>query len=318
MTDKVSSHRRFLKKAEHDLKQLYTDAEYHFYIERFIQYIKYVEPELELVEKYYEARFKTDDAEVIVNDALMSMNEGTGNYETHMYYLLTALIELERYFEVIEFSDHLMGESIPQGFRIEIAALRHRAKKALDDKQEAFDVEREPEVNADDFQNMFHYEKLEKLAEWTDGQNTRYMELVRDALAETKNYQLITFMLLYLKEVKDDRMVEIEKFDKKTSITPKNLDTLEDMELSKMVLSGVLQGMEERMPEFLESARAMVMSHIVHCYPLTPDINPDSLIDSYLLILHEMVNLEYERESYAVEEALEWIRSMESSIAAGN
>lgn len=318
MTDKVSSHRRFIKKAEQDLKQLYGDAEYSAYIGRFSQYVKLAEPELELVEKYYESRLKTDDAGPVVDDALMSMNEGAGNYETHMYYLLTALIELGRYFEVIEFSDHLMGENIPQAFRIEVAALRHRAKKALDDNQEASTVKSKPKVDVDEFRKMLHYEKLENLAEWTKEHNDKYMELVRNALSETKNYQLITFMLLYLKEIKDDTPVAIEKFGKKSVVVPAELDTLEALELSRIVLSGVLEETEERMPEFLESAKAMVMSHITHCYPLTPDINPDSLIDSYLLILHEMVNLEYERESYAAEDALEWIRSMESSIASGN
>lgn len=318
MTDKVSSHRRFLKKAEHDLEKLFDNEEYASFIGRFSQYAKHADPEIELVEKYYESRLRTDDAGAIVDDALMSMNEGAGNYETHMYYLLTALIELGRYFEVIEFSDHLMAENIPQGFRIEVAALRHRAKKALDEKQEESGRGNEPVVTADDFRAMLHYEKLEHLAQWTDGQDAEYMDLVRNALSETKNYQLITFMLLYLKEIKDDTPVAIEKFGKKSVVVPAELDTLEALELSRIVLSGVLEETEERMPEFLESAKAMVMSHITHCYPLTPDINPDSLIDSYLLILHEMVNLEYERESYAAEDALEWIRSMESSIASGN
>lgn len=318
MTDKVSSHRRFLKKAEHDLEKLFDNEEYASFIGRFSQYAKHADPEIELVEKYYESRLRTDDAGAIVDDALMSMNEGAGNYETHMYYLLTALIELGRYFEVIEFSDHLMAENIPQGFRIEVAALRHRAKKALDEKQEESGRGNEPVVTADDFRAMLHYEKLEHLAQWTDGQDAEYMDLVRDALFKTEDYQLITFMLLYLNGTGDDRPVEIEKFNEKITVVPADLDTLETLELSRIVLSSVLSEMEERMPEFQESARAMVMSHIIHCYPLTPDINTDSLIDSYLLILHEMVNLVYERESFAAEEAMEWIRSMESSIEAGN
>ncbi len=318
MADKVSSHSRFLKKSAHDLKQLYDDGEYVAYIERFMRYVNHAEPELELVEKYYESRLRTHGADSIVDDALMAMNAGTGDYETHMYYMLTALLELERYFEVIEFSDHLMGETIPQGFRIEVAAIRHRAKKALDEKQQIQKIEAQPEVSAGHFEDILHYEKLEKLSEWTGERNEKYVSMIREMLPKTKNYQLITFMLLYLREMAENRPVEIKKFEKKAMVIPAELDTLEELDLSKIVLSSVIGEMEERMPEFLESAREMVMSHIIHCYPLTPAINTDNLIDSYLLILHEMVNLEYERASYAEDTAIEWIRSMESSIADGN
>ncbi|WP_411841929.1 hypothetical protein [Salinicoccus sp. HZC-1] len=318
MSDKVSSHRRFLQKVERDLKRLYEDGEYESYIERFTQYIAHTEPELELIEKYYESRLRANDKEAIVDDALLSMNAGAGNYETHMYYLLVALIELERYFEVIEFSDHLMNENIPQGFRIEVAALRHRAKKALDNKRMVPEVGPEPEVTADTFVNMLHYEKLELVAEWTEEKNGKYLEMIREAITETKNYELITFMLLYLKEFNDDKPIEIEKFDEVTAVIPGNLESLEELDLSRTVLFSVLSEMEERMPEFLESARAMVMSHIIHCYPFTPDIEMDDLIYSYLLILHEMVNLEYEGKAYATDEAMKWIRSIESSIASRN
>ena len=314
MPDKISSHSRFLKKTAQDMKQLYDEGEYSTYIGRYIQYRDHTAPELELIEKYYEARLRTDSADSIVDDALLAMNEGSGDYETHMYYLLSALIELGRYFEVIEFSDHLMGETIPQGFRIEVAALRHRAKKALDESRPE---PSEPEVTPDDFRGMLQHEKLEALAKWTDEQNAKYTGLVRGLLPEAEDYQLITFMLLYLREAGDSTLVEFEKFGEKVELEPSGLGLLEETELSKVVLRGVLEEVEARMPEFHESARAMVMSHIIHCYPLTPDVNPDSLIDSYLLILHEMVNLEYERGSGADESALRWIRSMEESIAAG-
>ena len=310
MGDKVSSHRRFLQKAARDMKQLYDEGEYSAYIRRYIQYRDHTSPELELIEKYYEARLRTNGAGSIVDDALLAMNEGAGDYETHMYYLLSALIELGRYFEVIEFSDHLMGESIPQGFRIEVAALRHRAKKALDESRPE---PPEPEVTPED---LLQYEKLEALAKWTDEQNSKYTSLIREELSEEEDYQLITFMLLYLRGAGDSTPVEVEKFGEKVRLVPSELGSLEKTELSEVVLSGVLEEVEERMPEFHESARAMVMSHIIHCYPLTPDVNPDNLIGSYLLILHEMVNLEYEKKSCTDESALRWIRSMEESIAA--
>lgn len=317
MADNVSTHIRFLKKVERDLNTLYSQGDYKGYIKRFNQYIKMGSPDVEFIEKYYEALLKDDSEEIIVDDALSAMNEGSGNYETHMYYMLLSLLKQERYFEMIEFVDHLMEEDIPQGFRIEIAALRHRAKKALDeDHSEVTDGL--PEIKDDDFNSKKHYEKLEMLGEWTDEKNIHYKQLIRSLVPVTENNELLTFMLLFLREIKDEGTIEVNKFDVSHTIVPKNLQSIEEFELSSIVLYNVLSEVEHRMPELLEPARGMLMSHIIHCYPFAPDYKMGEITKGYLKILHDMVNLEYEDWEEVNSSVIEWIRFMESSIAGAN
>ena len=314
MADKVSTHMRFLRKAKRDLKTFYSRGDYKGYIERFDQYAGMTSPELEFIEKYYEALLKNNNEGIIVDTAMSAMNEDAGNYETHMYYMLISLLKQERYFEVIAFIDHLMEEEIPQGFRIELAALRHRAKKSLDDDSSAV-TEELPKITGDDFNNKMHYEKLELLGEWTDEKNDHYRALIRNLVPVTDNNELLTFMLLFLREIGDRDAIEVNKFGVSHTIVPEHLQSIEEFELSSIVLYNVLSEVEYRMPELLEPARGMLMSHIIHCYPFAPDYNMEEITKAYLKILHDMVNLEYENQKEVDGNVVEWIRFMESSIA---
>jgi hypothetical protein len=79
----------------------------------------------------YETLLRSKRPGELVDYSLEQMNNGDGNYETHMVYMLQALSDMGNYEEVLEFSGHLLEEPIPQGFRIDILSLRQNAANKL-------------------------------------------------------------------------------------------------------------------------------------------------------------------------------------------
>ena len=146
MDDKVISHKRFLGKMKRDMETDHQNGDHEAFIAKFRRYEELGEPPIEVVEQFYRALSAIGKHDEIIDYALLQMNAGRGHYDVHMRHLLEGLLSQERYFEVVEFSDHLMKEEIPHEFRIEVAALRHRAKKAIDEKKAAI-IPEAPEVD---------------------------------------------------------------------------------------------------------------------------------------------------------------------------
>lgn len=128
MKDKIGTHRRFIRKAEKDLVQLYKDGEYQDFMDRYAGFRRIAEPDLRLEEMYYDILDEAEEYQSIIDYALEMMNKGHGDYQLHMIELLRALNNLDRHHDVISFADQLMEENISQGFRVDVANERHKAK----------------------------------------------------------------------------------------------------------------------------------------------------------------------------------------------
>lgn len=312
MADKIISHRRFLGKMKRDMEADDQKGDHEAFISKFRRYEALGEPEIGLVERFYEALDAAGKHDEIIDYALLQMNAGRGHYDVHMRHLLEGLLSQERYFEVVEFSDHLMKEEIPHDFRIEVAALRHRAKKAIDEKKEAF-IPETPEVDTRDYQDMQPYERMDFLKRIIEAEDDRYVRLIREAAAAEKNHELLTFMLLYLRSVGDGEVLTVRKMGEQFDVIPRELPDLEAAGGFSLVSGRVMDEVEDRIPQFAESAAAMLMSHMLHCYPVEPPFGTDVLVHAYLAEILGMVNIEYEHDADA--DAVSWIRSLEQAIA---
>src|SRR5699024_12520897 len=93
----------------------------------------------------------------LVDYSLEQMNNGDGNYETHMVYMLQALSDMGNYEEVLEFSGHLLEEPIPQSFRIDILSLRQNAANKL----RGMLSEQEPVISKEEFDKFNLFQQLE-------------------------------------------------------------------------------------------------------------------------------------------------------------
>ncbi|MHC0552251.1 hypothetical protein [Salinicoccus sp. CNSTN-B1] len=202
MDNNILSHRRFQKKMEQDLHALYEQGNARGFIMRFKEYERHHPASTTLTEYFYKSLGDEGRYDDIIDYSLIQMNEGFGNYDLHMKNLLEALLSQGRYYEVIEFSDQLMQEELPQEFRIEVAALRHRAKKALDDKEvrpnESYD-ETYQDMDEGSFREMPLHARLDFLKHLMDTGNGSYRMLIKSVIDSEQNLETITFMLLYLK-----------------------------------------------------------------------------------------------------------------------
>ncbi|MCG1009200.1 hypothetical protein J4760_03925 [Salinicoccus sp. ID82-1] len=314
MKDKVVSHRRFLQKMERDLDLDYRNGDYASFISKFRMYSDQQVPEISFMEKFYEALSYEDRHDEVMEYALLQMNEGAGNYDVHMHHLLKSLLKQERYFEVIEFSDHLMEEDIPQRFRIDVAAFRHEAKRAMDEKMEGLhapEVEK-PVVSSEAYRAMQSFEKIELLRGLIENEDIRHRDLVRGEMNTEMDYTCLTFMLLYLRTIEDRQPVVAEKMDAQLEVVPAELPTLEESPLLSGVRPLVMDEVENRMPEFREAAEGMLMSHAVHCYPIFPPFDDETLYLGYMSELFSMLNLDHDFEADA--SVIEWIRKVEGSM----
>ncbi|MEZ2456963.1 hypothetical protein ACBR55_00065 [Salinicoccus roseus] len=311
MDDKVISHRRFLDKMERDMEADRQNDDHAAFVDKFRRYEALLEPDIGLIEQFYRALSSIGKHDEIIDYALLQMNAGRGHYDVHMRHLLEGLLSQERYFEVVEFSDHLMKEEIPHDFRIEVAALRHRAKKAIDEKKEA-PMSETPEVDADSYNDMQSYERMDFLKQIIEEADDRYRELIRNAAAGEDNPELLTFMLLYLRTAGDGNVIAVHKMGERIEVVPGELHDLEEGPF-RSISARVIDEVEDRIPQFAESAAAMLMSHMLYCYPIEPPFGTEDMVAAYLEEILGMVNIEY--EVAANPQAVSWIRALEQSIA---
>ncbi len=315
MADKITTHQRFLKKAEKDLVRMFKDGEFEAFRENYHHFIKMGPPDIRVEEMFYEAMDALGEYEHVVDYSLMQLNAGSGDYETHMIELLKALTHLERYYEVINFSDHLMEEKIPQGFRIEIAAIRHRAKKAIDDLQyrRSDDAdERNPGQEDIDLDEMSHQEILRMFSTFADEKDIRYKDFVLEHLESVHDKDIVTFMLLYLKEIGYDRPVTHHKFGKPVDVVPVDLPSLEDVMLIRDVEPEVIGVLESQSPQIVGEAALLMTSHAIFNYPKEPDFKAEELVEGYLQYILDLLNVDHPYESNT--HVFKWIDEMEHLV----
>lgn len=319
MTDKITTHQRFLKKAEKDLVQLFKDSEFRTFIERYHHYIEVGTADIRLEEMFYESLDALREYEKVTDYALKKLNEGSGDYEMHMLELLKALNHQERYYEVINFSDHLMEENIPQGFRIDIAGLRHQAKKAIDNKMAGAGDFREEEadeleVAEIDLENMSHQEILRMFSTFADEKNDKYKTFVLDALENIDDKDIVTFMLLYLKEIGHDGKVKHYKFGEAMEVNPVELPILEEVPMISEVEPEVLDVLESQAPQIVSEATLLMTSHAIFNYPKKLDFSSEEMIEGYLEYILDLLNVDH---SYSAEDRVyEWIVEMEQIVTS--
>ncbi|WP_462420897.1 hypothetical protein [Salinicoccus sp. Marseille-QA3877] len=320
MADKITTHQRFLKKAEKDLVQLFKDSEFKTFIERYYHYIGMSATDIRLEEMFYESLDALNEYEKMSDYALMKLNEGSGDYEMHMLELLKALIHQERYYEVINFSDHLMEENIPQGFRIDVAALRHQAKKAIDNKKAgALEPAEEKaseklEVEDIDLENMSHQEILRMFSTFADEKNDKYEDFVLDALENISDKDIVTFMLLYLKEIGYNNKVKHFKFGKAEEVNPSELPILEEVPLISEVEPEVLDVLESQAPQIVSEATLLMTSHAIFNYPKNLEFSSEEMIEGYLVYILDLLNVDHSFS--AKDRVYEWIVKMEQIVTS--
>ncbi|GAB3060559.1 hypothetical protein JCM19029_03970 [Salinicoccus sesuvii] len=300
---------------ERDLDHDFSNGEYSTFISKFKMYAEQQVPDISFMEKFYESLSNEDRHDEVMEYALLQMNEGVGNYDVHMHHLLKSLLKQERYFEVIEFSDHLMEEDIPQRFRIDVAAFRHEAKRAMDKKMAQVN---EPETEArvvsiSEFEQMPDFEKMEFLRGLIESLDVYNKDMIRKAVPAEHNYTCLTFMLLYLRAIEDQEPINVLKIGQEIEVVPAELPELEESPLFNNVRQLVMEEVENRIPEFRDAAEGMLMSHAVHCYPVFPSFDDEALYRGYMSELYDMLNLDHDLETD--EAVIDWIRQVEQSMA---
>lgn len=313
MRNNITTHHRFIKKAEKDLVQLFKEGDSETFVERYQSFCKLSEPDIRLEEMYYESLDDVQEYQRIIDYALSMMNNGKGDYQLHMIELLGALDKQERYYDVISFADQLMEENISQGFRIEVANARHKAKLKMEESAKKH-TRNFDEVGMEDidFNEMIKEDILQFLAYISEQDDDRYTDKVREALKNDHPPEVITFMLLYLKDMKRTGTIEFLKFNQTCSVVLEELPDLEQLKIINDVLPRVVEQLEKNAPEMTEEVQMLLTGHAIFSYPDDSPIEVSQLTDAYLSYLYSMINLE--NGVSAADDAMQWILNIEKQM----
>ena len=309
MDNKVTTHHRFVKKFERDLKAYYDAADDTRFLKTFNKYMDLSQPSELAEEMLYETLLRAKRPGELVDYSLEQMNNGDGDYETHMVYMLQALSDMGNYEEVLEFSAHLREEPIPQGFRVDILSLRQNAANKL----RGMLTETEPAIGKEEFSKMNLFQQLEFVEKITETHDITYTDFIKEALAKTERNELQTAMLLYLRMVRASGTLTIEKCGVEMTVKPSDLSSLEDYFIVKDVLSKVLDEVEQFNPSFTEAATELIMGHAIYMYPVQPDFTSNAVVKAYSERIEEMLGME---PSYEADPNVKrWLSEIENDIA---
>ena len=309
MDNKVTTHHRFVKKFERDLKAYYDAADDTKFLKTFNKYTTLSEPSEHIEEMLYETLLRANRPGELVDYALEQMNNGDGDYETHMVYMLQALSDMGNYEEVLEFSSHLLEEPIPQGFRVDILSLRQNAANKL----RGMLAEMEPVIGKDEFHKMNLFQQLEFVEKIAETHDITYMNLIMEAFKETERNELQTAMLLYLRSVRANGTLTIEKCGVTMTAKPSGLSSLEEYFIVKDVLPKVLDEVEQFNPSFTEAATELIMGHAIYMYPVQPEFTAEAVVKAYAERMEDMLGMP---ASYGAEpEVKNWLDQIERDIA---
>lgn len=309
MDNKVTTHDRFVKKFERDLKAYFDAGDNARFLKTFNKYMDISEPSELTEEMLYETLLRAKRPGELVDYSLEQMNNGDGDYETHMVYMLQALSDMGNYEEVLEFSGHLLEEPIPQGFRVDILSLRQNASNKL----RGMLVEKEPVISKEEFDKFNLFQQLEFVEKITETNDITYKNLILEAFAETERNELQTAMLLYLRSVRSNGTLTIEKCGVKMTVKPSELMSLEEYFIVNDVLTKVLDEVEQFNPSFTEAVTELLMGHAIYMYPVQPDFKTEAVIKAYAERIEEMLGME---PSYEADPNVKrWLSEIENDIA---
>lgn len=309
MDNKVTTHDRFVKKFERDLKEYFDAGDNARFLKTFNKYMDVSEPSELAEEMLYETLLRAKRPGELVDYSLEQMNNGDGDYETHMVYMLQALSDMGNYEEVLEFSGHLLEEPIPQGFRVDILSLRQNASNKL----RGMLVEKEPVISKEEFDKFNLFQQLEFVEKITETNDITYKNLILEAFAETERNELQTAMLLYLRSVRSNGTLTIEKCGVKMTVKPSELMSLEEYFIVNDVLTKVLDEVEQFNPSFTEAVTELLMGHAIYMYPVQPDFKTEAVIKAYAERIEEMLGME---PSYEADPNVKrWLSEIENDIA---
>ncbi len=298
MDRNLQSHPRFKAKFVRDLKVLYEKNKYDAYIERFKQFKQLNTPDDILVNYYFEALMHKGLYYYVIDYALERLQQGVGEYEDNMSFLLKAMLEEGRYTEVLDFTAHLMNETIPHRFRMFIQEVRYGALEKLNSLQDKrrthiIDVEEEP-VKVDVYLTYTEEQKLAFIGEITKDKKTVHRELMRVIINRVDSNTVKTAIFIYLKVIGDNEPITVKKHTQVLEIVPSELPQLEDTKIGGVVLGEVMMALEGSAPDIMELAQSLIISVMMNIYPIEPPFDDTRLVNGFLNYIHDMVNLPYQ------------------------
>ena len=295
--DNVQSHPRFKAKFVNDLQELHDNSQHAKYIARFRQFKKLNRPDDRFVNYYFEALMHEKLYYYIIDYALERMQQGVGDYEDNMSFLLKAMLEEGRYDEVLDFTAHLTNENIPHRFRMFIFEIRHAANERLGklrERRRHIEAALEDPIDTQVFMIYSKEQRLTFIAGITKDKNAVHRETMREVLNKVHDNTLMTAILIYLKTIGDNEVIVVTKHKQTLEIVPALLPDLEETILGSVVLRDVMAELEGNAPDIMELAQSLIISVMMNIYPIEPPFDSDRLSYGFLKYIHNIVNLPYQ------------------------
>lgn len=149
---------------------------------------------------------------------------------------------------------------------------------------------------------------------FADEKNDKYEDFVLDALENISDKDIVTFMLLYLKEIGYNNKVKHFKFGKAEEVNPSELPILEEVPLISEVEPEVLDVLESQAPQIVSEATLLMTSHAIFNYPKNLEFSSEEMIEGYLVYILDLLNVDHSFS--AKDRVYEWIVKMEQIVTS--
>lgn len=325
MKDKITTHPRFIRKLENDLEILYANGDYDSFLERFNEYeIVTSDNNLDIIEMFYHILISKKDYESMYQYAEKNfqMKEMTREEaEIHFNMILQSLFNLGVYEVLLEWSEIIVATGENSGITPSLLKFAKHCKdyaaKQIANEIQSEDISQTSSEDIDIDKSLNSSNKalvITALEYLIDKKDDSYGQDVYSLLKKETTLSVSSMMIIYLKEIEYDAVIEINKFGETFKHHTSEFKSFETSAKISQTIKWIVEDGNIRLDneERIEQAIEMFLNISILWYPLKVPFTPKELAKGFISYT-KVLNNELSVQSFYGHVA-EWILKIEDGI----
>ncbi|MDK6863123.1 hypothetical protein [Nosocomiicoccus ampullae] len=326
----LTSHPRFIKKIERDLKALYHDNDFDLFIEKFSEYSTIIDHiDITLVEMYYDVLIQKNEYEKMYKYAQLCFQTkemSRDEAELHLNMILQALFNLELYEELLEWSNIVTVTGKESGMAASLIQFATHCKHYATEELKKRNTMTQPNENNDEVFNTVDIDIDEYLnaenptlviaavEHLIDLKDETYGDDVYKLLQSERDMSVASLMVIYLKEIEYDGVIHLEKFGETFDAHTSEFKQFEKSAKVEPTIRWIVEEGQLRFDheERIQQAIEIFLNISLLWYPLKVPFTPKELAKGFISYT-KMLNNELPMHSFNGFVA-DWILKIEKEI----
>ena len=325
MKDKITTHPRFIRKLEKDLEFLYTNNDYDSFIERFNEYETVTSNiNLDLIEMFYHILISKKEYESMYQYAeknFQTKEMTREEAEIHFNMILQSLFNLGMYEVLLEWSEIIVATGESSGITSSLIQFAKHCKeyaaKQMANGVHSEDISEASSEDIDIDKSLYSSNKalvITALEYLIDKKDDSYGQDVYSLLKKETAISVSSMMIIYLKEIEYDAVIEVNKFGEAFKHHTSEFKPFETSAKISQTIKWIVEDGNIRLDneERIEQAIEMFLNISILWYPLKVPFTPKELAKGFISYT-KVLNNELSVQSFYGHVA-EWILKIEDEI----